>query len=246
MKAERIVKVVIVLIGLGAFAYVLSMHLSRSTGKLAAGGVAVGVAIVWMIAAYYFDRARRQRIEEWGLRVGITVGLPSEAQFVHRMMKEHRNLSALFWASGEHGGEPIGIAEYSFVTGRGKGTQTHKRTQVWRRCPEAWPEWSLSKRVGLFRRSVTKLSATTGPALENPEFQKRWDVVSEADEFSLVLLTPEIQAWMMAAPKHESWMISRGRVCITHGKTADVEHLEGMIARLDEFLSMIPQELRDW
>ena len=47
----------------------------------------------------------------------------------------------------------------------------------------------------------------------------------------------------MLAPKDEHWALAEGRICITRRGRKDARDVEEMVARLDEFLAMLPSEL---
>jgi hypothetical protein len=209
------------------------------------GLMALGLgALIWC-TGLYFDRMRRQELGEALSRLGLAVGSPLDARFVHRQLKGQRGFEGKFWSHGTALDQPLEVAEFTFKTGRGKHTQTHRNMQVSRPSPppHRWPELRLSKKVGFMRRSLLKLGEERDFGLENEAFGKRWTIECEDKDFAVLLLSPIIQDWLMLAPKDESWALAEGRVCLTRTRKCRATDVEAMITRLDEFLAMVPDEL---
>ncbi len=245
MKPERIIFALIILAGIAAFILMLGLNLPNSQAK---GIIAVGavffVLLLWGTSAF-FDRKRRREIGEALAHRGVSVGLPTQARFIHTPAKGQRSLTAKFWASGNSTG-PLEVAEFTYLTGSGKHTQTHRNMQIIRPTPGAWPDLRLFRRPGLLHRNLTSLGAAQDFGLENEAFTKRWLIECADREFVLLLLSPLVQDWLMLAPKQESWTFADGRIALTHERKCYANDALQLITRLDEFLALLPSELASY
>jgi len=243
MKNERLIQVLIVVGGLTVFVYLISLNLPKAQAKGVIAGTVVGImGLVWGTAAY-FDRKRRRELAEVLTGLGLSVGAPREARYIHRLEKGQRSLEGKFWAEGTASGGPVEVAEFIYKTGRGKHTQTHRNMQVSRPCPGEWPAFRVSRRLSFMRRPIASLIGGEDFGLENESFGKRWSIECADKDFVVLLLAPIVQDWLMLAPKDESWTIADGRVCVTQMRRCDAAETIALINRLDEFLAMVPGEL---
>lgn len=246
MKLETGVKLFIVLLGVATFGYLISLNLPKSQSKGVVAIGMIGVAVLWWVASIFFNRARLNALTQTLAQRGFTVGNPSEAMFIHTLERGQRALTSKFCARGLVAGDPIDIAEFTYMIGHGKHTRTICNMQVSRPCPGRWPDLRLSRRPGFLSRPISKLNATDAYGLESEAFAKRWEINCSDKDFAVLLLSPAAQDWLMLAPKDEYWTIVQGRICVTRQRKCSASETESLINRLNEFITMLPQELAAW
>lgn len=243
MTLERLIKALIILAGIGLFIYLVTLNVPKSTGKGIVAVSALSFVALFMFVNFLFDRKRRAAIAASLSTRGMIIGLPRDAEVIHRLADGQRNLEAKLWAHGQDSAGDLRIAEFTFITGRGKHSRTHRNMQASRACPDRWPYFRLSRRASFLKRPISNLAGSEDYGLENEAFSKRWSLECDDRDFVLLFLSPIVQDWLMLAPKHESWTIDQGRLCITHELKCDVAKTEALINRLNEFLQLVPPEL---
>lgn len=243
MRPERILKAFIIVVAIAAAVFIFRSNLSRGATKLWLIGGTVVVCVAWAIVDVVANHRRVRRIGVAASLLGLQWHDVTDARIIHASEERQSKFEPQLWATGELEGAPIEIAAFEFEIGRGKNSRTYHNVQVIRHCPEGWPDLRLVPPRKLWQRPVTKLLSAERAGLENPAFGKRWTLECDDQDFTLLLLTPMIQDWLLLAPKHERWTIKSGRIALTHRRRVTDRELLPLISRLDEFLALIPAEL---
>lgn len=152
---------------------------------------------------------------------------------------------AIQWVA-EHAGPdgPERIFEHRYVVSTGKSAHTVLHTVATAPCPAAWPDVSIRARNLL--HALLAMLGRRPLRLDDPAFNARWTVACAEPEFAVLLLTPDVQRWLLSAPRAESWYIGRGQVvCLWHGRT-DPALLPSLFERPRQFLALVPRELWEW
>lgn len=108
--------------------------------------------------------------------------------------------------------------------------------------PTVWIE-PLSRWQRAFRRR--RAAREAGLPFENESFRTHFRVTSEDEDFLVVLLTPEVQAFL--AHDHASaWYLTSGRLVLVTRGECNVDQLDLLLERLERFLDLVPDELEYW
>jgi hypothetical protein len=105
-----------------------------------------------------------------------------------------------------------------------------------------WPAVRIRPRRGLFRRP------RRGELLvEHEPFVHRFSVRTDDEDFAILLLTPELQAWLAEGPR-AAWEIVPGCVAmIRPGRLRESDDdVEAGLHGLESFLEHVPDELAYW
>jgi hypothetical protein len=151
----------------------------------------------------------------------------------------------------------LGLHQHTVSTGKSSTTFTHWAAAT--PCPAPWPAISISgENLG------TKIASMLGAKdieLDDPEFNKAWHVralskdrSASAPDFALVLLSPEVQRFLLPASRDqhraESWWIGSGQVVCVRMVTGTPKKPtfvpQDVIDRLDGFMALVPPELDAW
>jgi len=244
MSQTRFIVVLLILTGAASIFALTQLNLPRNQMKFIVIGLAIANMALWWSAHLYLERKRRAAFAATLSARGFHVVGPADTPFIHDLRRGQRALSAKFGARGRDAGGDLSIAEFTYMTGSGKHSRTHRNMQVSRLAPSPhWPAFYLTRRPGLFERSTKDLNSPADFGLANEAFAKRWSLICSDPDFVLLLLSPIIQDWLMLSDKNESWTVARGHVCLTREHKCKPEDIDPMVHRLDEFLAMIPHEL---
>ncbi|MBX3377628.1 MAG: hypothetical protein KF678_11575 [Phycisphaeraceae bacterium] len=246
MRFERILKAALVVVAIIAAVVIFSANLSRGMTKLSLVIGTIVVCFAWAIVDVTGNHFRVRRIGAAASLLGLQQHDITDARIIHAPEHKQTKFEPQLWVTGELGGAPIEIAAFEFQVGSGKNSKTYHNVQVIRPCAEGWPDLRLAPPRKFWRKPISKLLASNAAGLENPAFGKRWTLECADPDFALLLLSPEVQEWLLQAPKHERWTIESGRIALTHRRRATESDMPTMISRLDEFLAMIPAELQGY
>jgi hypothetical protein len=105
-----------------------------------------------------------------------------------------------------------------------------------------WPSLRITPRRGLIRRP-----RRGELQLDHEPFTRRFRVVAEDEDFAILLLTPEVQAWLADGPGI-SWFVAPGGLAMVRpGRLRPVrEDVEASLVALETLIDLIPAELALW
>ncbi len=107
-----------------------------------------------------------------------------------------------------------------------------------------WPPTRISPRNWLARLAMS-LGWRSGLMLENPEFNSRFKVTAENDDFTIVLLSLQMQEFILSKT-NARWRINCGRVCLIYGGSLKAARMSASVDRMRRFWELVPQELEAW
>ncbi|MCG3121983.1 MAG: hypothetical protein GIKADHBN_00356 [Phycisphaerales bacterium] len=212
------------------------------------GGIAVLVTVVVLA-----DRARRKKIAEALAALGFEQhtkpdDLEKDSAFalLGPSWADLRTAGkGVKWtARGEVDGRPVVLVEHQYTTGSGKSRQTHVHVVAATPAPPAWPDVRLT-REGLF----DKLGAVFGSkdfTVEDENFNKRWKVKTTNEDFALLVLTPQVQAWSMNLDQSTMIRIGPGAITVARRGALAADSVVGLIRRCAELANLLPVELEAW
>jgi hypothetical protein len=110
--------------------------------------------------------------------------------------------------------------------------------------PKAWPGLRLQAET-LLTRAAAKVGMKD-LQVESKPFNKRWHITADDKEFAVLVLSPELQEWLLEAPKKESWTILGGHLVCAWQKPLKLNEVDLFLGRVATFKRMLPQELDEW
>ncbi len=108
----------------------------------------------------------------------------------------------------------------------------------------AWPATQIAAR-NWAGRLFRKLGRPTGLELDDPEFNRRFRLKTDDEDFAIALLSPEMQAFMLSKTSVK-WRITPGRLCMIYNGTLKAGRMEASLQRLQRFWGLVPAELEAW
>lgn len=107
-----------------------------------------------------------------------------------------------------------------------------------------WPPVSIAPR-SLLSRLAERFGWESGFHLENAEFNNRFKVKTDNEDFALMLLSAEMQHFILDKPG-VWWNIKPGRLCLIYNGPLRFGRLDTSISRIERFWSLVPDELEDF
>ena len=143
---------------------------------------------------------------------------------------------------GSIGDRPAVIFEHTYLVYNGSTMMPVNHTVLSMTAPN-WPKLSIAPRSWLSRLGE-RFGWESGFHLENAEFNSRFKVKTDDEDFALMLLSPEMQRFLCRKPG-VWWNIKPGRLCLIYNGPLRFGRLDTSIARLEQFWSLVPDELED-
>lgn len=154
-----------------------------------------------------------------------------------------RNATVKHIMIGDLDGRPITVFESSYMIYTGQ-TMMQVAYTVYAVEAPAWPSTHITRR-NWFGRMALKLGRQPGLLLDNPQFNSRFKVRTENDDFAIALLSPEMQTFMLQK-MNVRWRIKDGRVCLCYSGTLKPARMAASLERMRQFWSLVPEELEAW
>lgn len=206
-----------------------------------------------------FESRRKRAVAEALQARGFQVWMkPSDqeklagfARLSHVPALKQGHAGVKWFATGLHRGKSTWICEHSYTTGSGKNRSTHVNTVVAIAAPDDWAPFSLTAE-SVFHRWGEKLGLPKDLKLENDEFNKRWRVRAGAEyrrgqgseDIALIILTPEVQKFLVSADAREWWCIGGGRIVCGLPGSVSAKQLDSLINRPAELAEQLAPEVR--
>ena len=134
------------------------------------------------------------------------------------------------------------IFEHTYLVYNGSTMMPINHTILSTAAPN-WPQLSIAPRSWM-SRLAERFGWESGFHLENAEFNSLFKVKTDDEDFALMLLSPEMQHFLSSKPG-VSWNIQPGRLCLIYNGPLRFGRLDTSIARLEQFWSLVPDELED-
>ncbi|RMH27492.1 MAG: hypothetical protein D6693_05265 [Planctomycetota bacterium] len=144
---------------------------------------------------------------------------------------------------GERLGREVFAFEHSHVIHTGNAAIPVFKTIYAMQAPD-WPRVSVTPR-GTIGRLVGALFGRRGLELDLPEFNRRFTVRAEDEDFAVVLLSRDIQRHILAKPG-VTWRVGRGWLCLIYNGRLRLPRAAASLDRLEAFASLIAPELERW
>ncbi len=154
-----------------------------------------------------------------------------------------RNATVKHVMTGDLDGRPITVFESSYMIYTGQTVMQVAYTVYAVDAPN-WPSTHITRR-NWFGRMALKLGRQPGLLLDNPQFNSRFKVHTDNDDFAIALLSPEMQAFMLQK-MNARWRIKDCRVCLCYSGTLKPARMPASLERMRQFWSLVPDELEAW
>ncbi len=154
-----------------------------------------------------------------------------------------RNATVKHVMTGDLDGRPITVFQSSYMMYTGQ-TMVQVAYTVYAVEAPHWPSTHITRR-NWFGRMAMKLGRQPSLLLDNPQFNSRFKVRTENDDFAIALLSPEMQAFMLQK-MNARWRIKDGRVCLCYSGTLKPARMPASLERMRQFWSLVPEELEAW
>lgn len=145
------------------------------------------------------------------------------------------------------GGERLGRAvvafEHTFMISTGSVTMPIQRS-VYAISTAPWPRVDVTPRSG-FGYALARLLGRRGLELDVPEFNRRFAVRAEDENFALLLLTPDVQRHALSKPG-VTWRTRGGWLFLVYSGALKTKRAGASVERLCGFLERTPPELEHW
>jgi len=140
-------------------------------------------------------------------------------------------------------GRELVVFESTYLLFTGQAVIPVQHTIYVAEAPD-WPPTRISPRNWLARLAMS-LGWRSGLMLENPEFNRRFKVTTENDDFVIALLSPQMQEFILSKTRAR-WRIDAGQVCLIYGGSLKVARMSVSVDRMRRFWELVPQELEAW
>lgn len=107
-----------------------------------------------------------------------------------------------------------------------------------------WPKIQIRARRGLSKLWY-KFGNQSGIMLDDEVFNASYKVTSRDESFAIMLLSPELQGFIMDKPTVD-WSAGEGSIKLWYKGKLKKKRIENALERLGRFQSLIAQELYDW
>jgi hypothetical protein len=217
------IAVAVVGMGVIALAMVAVARASRGGGSRGSGAAAEAAEQLGLSYAASADKEFRNRFRDLS-------EVPGNARIKHVL-------------EGELDGRALVVFESSYMIYTGQTTIPVANTIYAVASPD-WPVTHITPR-GVLSRLYIRLGVGSALRLENPEFNTRFSVKTDDEDFAIALLGPDMQAFMLTKTRVR-WRVGRGRVCLTYSGTLKPDRIETSLDRMRGFWTWVPRELEAW
>lgn len=212
------------------------------------------VALVLIVTAIVLaERARKRNLERGLAALGLTVNFDPTASDKAQALDACGSLwsdlrtgaSGVQWvASGTIDGLAVSLLEHRYTSGSGKNKSVHYHTVAATPAPPNWPSVTLT-RENIFHR-IGELFGSRDFKLDDVEFNKRWRVKVQNEEFAIMALTPEVQSWAMKLGKSSIVRIGGGGISVGVPRSTRAVEAVGLARSAAQLALLIPPELGEW
>jgi len=205
----------------------------------------LGVAM-WVVISRRSKGPRRASRELDAQEFGLTYKGKGDKEFRARfsfLAAVPRGASIRHVYEGSLDGRPIEVFQSSYMVSTGQAMVQISHTIYAVEAP-AWPATQIAAR-NWFARLFRKIGRPTGLELDDPEFNRRFRLKTDDEDFAIALLSPEMQAFMLSKTAVK-WRIASGLLCMIYNGPLNADRMEASLQRLQRFWELVPTELDAW
>lgn len=217
--------------------------------------ISIGLVATLVLLGVLSERRRRKRLAELFASFGAIFEFTKDDVAKTAAYLPFASLSpplktgakGIAWSAALNlDGLPLSMIEHSYTTGSGKSRSTHYTTIVAVRCPRAWSLMTVT-REHLFTK-IGKALGMKDLDLENPEFNKRWRVVTEDENFALAALSTSVQemlAHSSIGDMGEEWRFGGGLFAVCVSRRLSPDKIGVLLRRMQAFVAAMEPEMRE-
>jgi len=205
----------------------------------------LGVA-TWVVVFHRGKAGKTVSRELAAQRLGFTYTGKGDKEFRARfsfLVAVPRGASIRHVYEGSLDGRPIEIFQSSYMVSTGQSMVQISHAIYAVQAPD-WPATQIAAR-NWFGRLVRKLGRSTGLELDDPEFNRRFRLKTDDEDFAIALLSPQMQGFMLSKTSVK-WRITPGLLCMLYNGTLNADRMEASLQRLRQFWELVPAELESW
>lgn len=218
---------------------------------LIVGGIIAGVAALGLVV-YLVERRRKRVIADSLRALGLESSfdnptLPSSEAFnqIGPLTRLTRGAAGVNWhAQGQIGDRPVTLVEHRYSVGSGKNRRTVYHTIAATPCPPSWPTLSVTGEH--FFHRVAEFFGSHDIKVEDQEFNSRWRVKSDREDFAVLVLTPEVQRFLSGLTDGTWLEIGRGAICLVRRSQLNGEKACRLVQTTTALAGLLPPELEAW
>jgi len=203
-------------------------------------------AAVWIVRFRRGKGSRTSSRESDAQLLGLTYRGKGDKAFRARfgfLKAVPRGASIRHIYEGSLDGRPIEIFQSSYVVSTGQAMIQISHTIYAVEAP-VWPPTQIASR-NWFGRLFRKFGRPAGLELDDPEFNRRFRLKTDDEDFAIALLSPDMQAFMLSKTSVK-WRITPGLLCMIYNGTLNADRMEASLQRLRRFWELVPTELDAW
>jgi hypothetical protein len=161
---------------------------------------------------------------------GALPGIPDRGQISHLMRGTLRD-------------RPLAVYSHALMVQTGYATVPVQHTVILCGAPD-WPTVRIAPRNAL-SRLMLRMGRARGVLLDRADFNRTFGVRTDAPDFAVALLGPELQGHLV---DHSgvTWHIQPGVVAMVYRGALRADRLEAALERLRRFWALVPDELEHW
>ncbi len=151
----------------------------------------------------------------------------------------------LVWIAADPAGEnPLTLLQHTYIVSTGQSAVQVVHTLTAMPCPTTWPLLKLTpENLG---HRIADMLGKGDLKLESDEFNKRWFVKADDEDFAALVLSPDMQEWLVDAPKWATFHLGHGQLVCAAKKGFKPEALPELIELCNGFANLIAPELQAW
>ncbi len=203
-------------------------------------------AAMWVVVFRRGKRPKTMSRELDAQELGLTYKGKGDKEFRSRfdfLVAVPRGASIRHVYEGSLDGRPIEVFQSSYMVSTGQAMVQISHTIYAVEAP-AWPATQIAAR-NWFARLFRKIGRPTGLELDDPEFNRRFRLKTDDEDFAIALLSPEMQAFMLSKTVVK-WRIASGLLCMIYNGPLNADRMEASLQRLQRFWALVPPELEAW
>lgn len=185
-------------------------------------------AVARRLGLSYVAKARREERS----RLSKLARMPKPTEIRHLMR-------------GEIAGRALTAFQHTYIVPAGQVMIPVVSTVYLAQAPTAWPKVVIAP-TSAWRKALARLRRRSGPALDLDAFNRAFAIETKNPEFAILLLTPDLQEWLLDKRRQIKWVVGEGAVRLIYPGRMQPKRIERSIDRLKRFVSLLPAELEVW
>ncbi|MCC6428881.1 MAG: hypothetical protein IT435_18930 [Phycisphaerales bacterium] len=149
-----------------------------------------------------------------------------------------------WFATGDVNDRSMTLVEHSYTVSTGKSSHTVYHSIAASPAPENWPTVEMNQEHLLHK--IAEFLGSKDYRVEDEAFNKRWRIKVGDEDFALMVLTPEVQAWSMDLPGSTIVRIGKGAITIAIPSALRGDAAQELVSRCASLADMLPPELDAW